>query len=190
MRPSALISRLGGDEFVVVSSGLHRAEEAMEIAARLQSAVGQPWRIGNELIHPSLSIGIALAGGSEAAGALDGAMGVQMGSQMGGELEGDPGCETGCGTGSGGVLLDSAELRRRADLAMYDAKAVRSPRAHCYEPAIDQQQRQTLLLLQTLREALASERLELHFQPIYQLGSGVLRGGMRPWYGCGAAMVS
>ena len=141
MRPSDLISRLGGDEFVVVSGGLHRAEEAMDIAARLQGAVGQPWRIGDELIHPSLSIGIALAGGSEAAGALD-----------------------------------SAELLRRADLAMYDAKAVRSPRAHCYEPAIDQQQRQTLLLLQTLREALACERLELHFQPIFQLGSGVLRG--------------
>ena len=147
IRPSDLVSRLGGDEFVVVSSGLRRAEEAMDIAARLQRAVGQPWRIGDELIHPTLSIGIALTD-----------------DPVQGEM------------GHSEATMNSAELLRRADLAMYAAKAERSPLAHYYEPTIDQRQRQTLLVLQTLRDALAHERLELHFQPIFQLGSGVLRG--------------
>ena len=119
----------------------------MDIAARLQSAVGQPWRIGDELIHPTLSIGIALTG-----------------EPVQGEM------------GHSEATMNSTELLRRADLAMYAAKAERSPLARYYEPTIDQRQRQTLLVLQTLRDALAHERLELHFQPIFQLSSGVLRG--------------
>lgn len=59
-RPSDMISRLGGDEFVVVSTGLTSETEACEIAARLQSAIGRPWQIGTELLHPHMSIGIAI----------------------------------------------------------------------------------------------------------------------------------
>lgn len=61
MRPMDLISRLGGDEFVVVSGGLTREDEALEIAARLQSAVGLPWAVGSDILHPHMSIGVAMA---------------------------------------------------------------------------------------------------------------------------------
>jgi diguanylate cyclase (GGDEF)-like protein len=60
-REEDMVSRLGGDEFVIVSHNLQQISQALDIAERLQQAVGQAWTIGDEIIHPSLSIGIALA---------------------------------------------------------------------------------------------------------------------------------
>lgn len=60
-RQGDLVSRLGGDEFVVVSHNLQQISQALDIADRLQQAVGEAWAIGSEVLHPSLSIGIAIA---------------------------------------------------------------------------------------------------------------------------------
>jgi diguanylate cyclase (GGDEF)-like protein len=60
-REDDMVSRLGGDEFVIVSHNLQQISQAQDIAERLQRAVGQAWTVGDEIIHPSLSIGIALA---------------------------------------------------------------------------------------------------------------------------------
>lgn len=60
-RQGDLVARLGGDAFVVVSHHLHRSSQASDIAERLQQAVGQAWTVGSDVLHPSLSIGIAVA---------------------------------------------------------------------------------------------------------------------------------
>ena len=131
-RQGALISRLGGDEFVIVSTDLQLASQAQEIAARIQNSVGVPWLIGSEVIHPSLSIGIAVAHDS---------------------------------------LTSSAELLRRADLAMYAAKASQQRSGHYFDADLALQQHQSLHILQALRQAIEGQGLELHLQPIRHLAS-------------------
>lgn len=136
-RQGDLISRLGGDEFVVVSPNLQNTGQALDIADRLQRAVGQSWPIGREVVHPTLSIGIAIAS--------------------------DPG-------------ISGTELLRRADLAMYAAKAENLLGGRLYDDAIADQQEQSQLILQTLRRALSGQSLELHLQPIRRLSSGEISG--------------
>jgi diguanylate cyclase (GGDEF)-like protein len=136
-RHGDLISRLGGDEFVVVSSHLNCASQAQDIAARIQRAVGQPWTIGREVIHPTLSIGIAIADAEQ---------------------------------------ISASELLRRADLAMYAAKASGQLAGHYYSDSIAQEQETSIHILQALREALGGQGLELHLQPIRHLLSDQIRG--------------
>ncbi|MEB3349783.1 MAG: EAL domain-containing protein [Cyanobacteriota bacterium] len=133
LRPQDVIGRLGGDEFVVVCRQLGRADEALEIAARLQHSVGRPWRLGRELLQPRLSMGIAVSN--------------------------DP-------------AVAAGELLRRADLAMYEAKAQPGQVAHLYEGGIDTRQQQARNLLRQLRRALAGDGLVVVFQPIVHLPSG------------------
>ncbi|MEB3352161.1 MAG: EAL domain-containing protein [Cyanobacteriota bacterium] len=133
LRPADTIGRLGGDEFVVLCRNLHQPEQALEIAGRLQLAVGQAWRLGRELVHPSLSIGIAMADGP---------------------------------------AVGADELLRRADLAMYEAKASPNLSGHLYEPAIDRRQQRARDLMLQLRRDLATNRLVLAYQPILHLASG------------------
>lgn len=133
LRPTDVIGRLGGDEFVVVCRQLGRADEAQEIAARLQRSVARPWRLGREQVHPRLSMGIAVSS--------------------------DP-------------AVGADELLRRADLAMYEAKAHPGQVAQLYEAGIDRRQQQARDLLRQLRRALAADGLVLAFQPIVHLSSG------------------
>lgn len=133
LRPQDVIGRLGGDEFVVVCRQLGQADEALEIATRLQRSVGRPWRLGRDLVQPRLSMGIALSN--------------------------DP-------------AVGADELLRRADLAMYEAKAHPGQIAQLYESGIDQRHQQARDLLRQLRRALAADGLVLVFQPIVHLLSG------------------
>jgi len=50
--------RIGGDEFVVVLEGLHGRDEACAVAARLVEVLSAPYRIDNQVVHSSASIGI------------------------------------------------------------------------------------------------------------------------------------
>lgn len=54
--------RLGGDEFVVVMENLRQPGDARGLAARLIEVLGKPYRIGNEQVFASVSIGVALGG--------------------------------------------------------------------------------------------------------------------------------
>jgi diguanylate cyclase (GGDEF)-like protein len=62
-RQGDLVARLGGDEFVVVSHNLLQSSQALDIAERVQQAVGRAWTIADEVLQPSMSIGIAIADG-------------------------------------------------------------------------------------------------------------------------------
>ncbi|HUO85242.1 MAG TPA: EAL domain-containing protein [Thermoanaerobaculia bacterium] len=59
---------------------------------------------------------------------------------------------------------DAATLMKRADVAMYDAKKTHVAWA-LYEPGRDEHSLRRLAILSELRHAVASEQLELHYQP-------------------------
>jgi diguanylate cyclase (GGDEF)-like protein/PAS domain S-box-containing protein len=68
VRDQDLVARLGGDEFVVLMRGLHGMDNAMEVAGRIRSQVGEKFTIGTHEISSAASIGVALSstGGHDA----------------------------------------------------------------------------------------------------------------------------
>nr|WP_231134916.1 bifunctional diguanylate cyclase/phosphodiesterase [Motilibacter deserti] len=60
-RSGDTVARFGGDEFVVLCPDLADEREALAIAGRLLTAVGQPLALGGQELRPSLSIGVALS---------------------------------------------------------------------------------------------------------------------------------
>jgi diguanylate cyclase (GGDEF)-like protein len=59
VRADALIARMGGDEFAIVVEDLDTPDRARDVAGRIQSALREPMTLGDRLVHPSASIGIA-----------------------------------------------------------------------------------------------------------------------------------
>ncbi|MFO0627507.1 MAG: EAL domain-containing protein [Polyangiales bacterium] len=55
------VGRLGGDEFVVVLEGLGRDDDPARVAARILHNVTVPLELQGHLVHPSLSVGIAVS---------------------------------------------------------------------------------------------------------------------------------
>ncbi|MEO3937998.1 EAL domain-containing protein [Dermatophilaceae bacterium Soc4.6] len=66
---------------------------------------------------------------------------------------------------------DGGTLLRRADVAMYTAKESRT-RLEVYSPARDTNSADALALLGELRQALADDELELHYQPKVSTAGG------------------
>lgn len=60
LRGSDFIARLGGDEFAILQSSLDHPSDAGEAAARLNKAIAMPFRIDDDDVHVTVSIGIAL----------------------------------------------------------------------------------------------------------------------------------
>jgi diguanylate cyclase (GGDEF)-like protein len=77
---------------------------------------------------------------------------------------------------------DVDTLLQRADVAMYRAKAAHHPLV-IYRPEDDYHSPQRLVLAADLRRALASDQLELHYQPQVELGHGqpVAAEGLVRW---------
>jgi diguanylate cyclase (GGDEF)-like protein/PAS domain S-box-containing protein len=66
--PQDTVARWGGDEFAVLTESAASAEELADIAERLsRSMASQPFRIGEEDLPITASVGVALADGSPAA---------------------------------------------------------------------------------------------------------------------------
>jgi diguanylate cyclase (GGDEF)-like protein len=84
-------------------------------------------------------------------------------------------------TASVGIALypaqggDLAVLLRKADMAMYKAKAARSGH-HVYRSADDSHGDTRLRTLEELRNALTADELVLHYQPKIELASGAVHG--------------
>jgi diguanylate cyclase (GGDEF)-like protein len=66
------------------------------------------------------------------------------------------------------------ELMRNADHAMYRAKAAGRNRLTFFEPAMQVAAMRRLKLTNELRRALGEDQLELHFQPILDLHTGLI----------------
>jgi diguanylate cyclase (GGDEF)-like protein/PAS domain S-box-containing protein len=61
LRPTDTIARIGGDEFTVLLEETAGAHEAMGVAERLQAALAQPFRVSEQVIFTTASIGIVLS---------------------------------------------------------------------------------------------------------------------------------
>lgn len=61
LRPGDTVARLGGDEFTILLEDLNGASEAIEIAERLQKALGRPFNLNGHEVFTTVSIGIALS---------------------------------------------------------------------------------------------------------------------------------
>jgi predicted signal transduction protein with EAL and GGDEF domain len=70
---------------------------------------------------------------------------------------------------------DALGLLRRADVAMYEAKAARTG-VELYDPARDLHTRERLVLAGELRDAVETGRLEVHFQPKVDIATGRVTG--------------
>jgi len=72
--------------------------------------------------------------------------------------------------------IDADHLLRRADLALYRAKADGRGTFKMFEPAIESALRERRALEDDLRQAIRDEALDLHFQPIVDLTSEAIVG--------------
>ena len=72
--------------------------------------------------------------------------------------------------------VDADTLLARADLAMYRAKGERSKRPCFYDPSMDEAVRGRRELANELRDAVANEEFELHYQVQASIGSGEISG--------------
>lgn len=68
------------------------------------------------------------------------------------------------------------ELCRKADLAMYRAKAEGRNAWFCYEDSLDQQQHSTLMLITLLRQALEKQQISVVYQPKFRLHPFAITG--------------
>lgn len=59
MRREDRLARLGGDEFVALLSRLDHAEDAANVARKMLAVLGEPMRIDEHELRPTVSIGIA-----------------------------------------------------------------------------------------------------------------------------------
>src|SRR5207253_3000290 len=67
--------------------------------------------------------------------------------------------------------LDAATLVRKADLAMYQAKAQGKGRYTCYQESMNASAMQRLSLESEIRQALLEGQFRVHYQPIIALAS-------------------
>lgn len=146
-----IAARLGGDEFALMLL-LDPADPdaaAEDAAKRLMGVVRVPFTL-----HPD---GVGSGGIS---------VQVRVGLSLGVALAPDD-------------ATDPAELMRRADSALYRAKAEGRGRFRRFVPEMDPRlgkRRGAMRLEAELREALAQHGLTCHYQPIRQLASGQLLG--------------
>ncbi len=68
------------------------------------------------------------------------------------------------------------DLLRDADTAMYAAKAGGRDRSHLFNPDLRHKARERLEVVEGLARALRTDGLELHYQPIIDLATGVVDG--------------
>jgi diguanylate cyclase (GGDEF)-like protein len=72
--------------------------------------------------------------------------------------------------------VDGDDLLRRADLALYVAKAEGGRRVRAFEPAMEERQHQRRWLERELRLAISGGQIELHYQPLFDLATNAVTG--------------
>jgi diguanylate cyclase (GGDEF)-like protein/PAS domain S-box-containing protein len=61
MRSSDTVARFGGDEFVVLLNDIHDVQDAVKVVHHIQEVLSKPFRVGNNRVFTSASIGIVLS---------------------------------------------------------------------------------------------------------------------------------
>lgn len=93
---------------------------------------------------------------------------------------------------AGREALRPEDILREADIAMYEAKAKGGERADSFDPTAQTNMAERLELEMDLRRALDAQALEVHYQPIVDVESGVVVGfeGLARWPHPKRGMVS
>ncbi|MCD2175862.1 putative bifunctional diguanylate cyclase/phosphodiesterase [Rhizobium sp. C4] len=73
-------------------------------------------------------------------------------------------------------VLGSAELLRRADMAMYRAKASRAGRAVYYQASMDEDREARMTMANDLRQALDRDALTVVYQPVFDAHTRIICG--------------
>ena len=60
IRSSDVVARLGGDEFAVLQSDANLNDSPRALAEKLQRAIEQPYTVDDQLLHTSITIGVAI----------------------------------------------------------------------------------------------------------------------------------
>ncbi|MGA8245909.1 MAG: EAL domain-containing protein [Nocardioides sp.] len=80
------------------------------------------------------------------------------------------------GTAFGDSVSDAEELLRRADLAMYEAKARGKNRHLPYNETLGRSHRHRMELFESLRNAVAADELGVAYQQLVEVGTGRVSG--------------
>jgi PAS domain S-box-containing protein len=151
-RAQAVVARLAGDEFVLLD--VVDPAHVGAAADRLLAALARPVVLGGVEVVLTASVGVAVVDGPSPGDGEPAPGGV---SPAAGETPGD-------------LLL------RRADVAMYRAKATGPGRWVLHRRGDPDPGADRLVLLEQLRTALREDQLRVHYQPRVSLGGDEVRG--------------
>ncbi len=168
VRPVDLVTRFGGDEFVVLLRDAYHPAEVEAHAREILQRLVEPVIVDDLRLVVEANAGLALA--VDPPGDPDsGPAGAATPTGPVSTFQGDP-------------AAWMAELLRRADVAVYQAKRARRPLVF-YRPSDDPADRDRLALAGELPVAVAQRQFTLHFQPVVELATGVVRGaeGLARW---------
>jgi diguanylate cyclase (GGDEF)-like protein len=87
---------------------------------------------------------------------------------------------------------DGDDLLRRADLALYVAKADGGRRVRAFEPGMEERQHHRRWIERELRIAIANGQIELHYQPLFELATNTVTGfeALARWHHPERGMIS
>ncbi len=158
IRQGDTVARLGGDEFVVMLKDLSgEATEAIDqvasVGAKVLNTLKLPYQLGGVLHHSSASVGITLFGAGEEVYQSDALEGCGNSGQNGGQKS---------SLDSGLNSVDT--LFKRADLALYQAKATGRNRLSFFDPAMQVAVAARAGLEADLRQGLLDRQFVLYYQ--------------------------
>lgn len=159
--PNDLVTRFGGDEFAVLLHSAFRPARVEARARRVLTSLSEPLEVDGLPIIVEAYGGLALALDPQDETAPSTPAGLKEDATTP-AFRADP-------------QAWKAELMRRADVAMYQAKRTGQPLV-CYTMAQDPADRERLTLAGQLPRAVSEREFILHFQPIVDLATGQVLG--------------
>ncbi len=144
------VARISGDEFVVLLDDVETLQNAEKIAQKIINICNCNNLLNNTNIISSVSIGISISSITE-------------------EVNQNISLNSLC-------YQKAEEMIRDADLTMYQAKKSGKNRYQVFKPIMHKQLVKKLQLESALRKALQKQELELFYQPIINLKTGIIGG--------------
>ncbi len=131
------VSRRGGDEFIIVLPEISGPQDAVHVCQRIFETLRNPFRIQENVLFTTISIGVALFPDDAA---------------------------------------DTGTLIKNADMAMYRAKKSIGNAFHFFAAEMDTRAQRRMSLESRLRLAVELDELELYYQPVVDMHTGMITG--------------
>ena len=153
VRGGDLVARIGGDEFAVLQLDVSREEPAATLASRLIGALSEPFKVADQELHVSASVGIALMQAPDAR---------------------------------------PADLLRQSDIALNAALNEGRGNFRFFTPELNAALQERRRIEQRLRMALEEGKLDVAFQPQFELAGGRMVGveALVRWHDSALGQVS